>query len=279
MALKNLLVAYNNSASAQNALDVALVMQTKFDTHITGLVAHEHPRAGNQMDGWVPDAIKKTILESEQKTCAAIETAWNKAIEGRCVAAQTHWIQTAGEANATVMAYGRYFDLTLMGQAGKAEEGRPMISQPDLVALQSGRPVMVVPREFDRQPVNDKVVLAWDGRRAAARAMADAVQFLEEVSLVTILTVGNPNPIEQGLQIDVATHLARHGIRTEQEQVKIHRGGNVAVGEAIVEFCEKSRPDVLVMGAYEHSKFREDHFGGVTNTVFKDATIPVFMSH
>ena len=85
MALKNLLVAYNDSASAQNALDVALVMQTKFDTHITGLVAREHPRLGSQMDGWVPDAIKKSILESENQTFDALEAAWTKAVEDRCV--------------------------------------------------------------------------------------------------------------------------------------------------------------------------------------------------
>ena len=279
MALKNLLVAYTNSKSAQNTLDAALVMQAKFDTHITGLVARERPRPGNQMDGWVPEAVKNQILESEKQTCEAIEAAWNKAVEGRCVADKTHWIQTAGDPDATVMTYARYFDMTLMGQAGKAEAGIPMVSQPDLVTLQSGRPVMVVPTNFDRQPVSDKVVLAWDGRRAAARAMADAIQFLEQVSMVTILTVGNPNPGEKDIQVDVATHLSRHGIRSEQDKVKIKKGGNVAVGEAIVEYCEKTRPDVLVMGAYEHSKFREDTFGGVTNTVFKDMTVPVFMSH
>jgi nucleotide-binding universal stress UspA family protein len=231
------------------------------------------------MDGWVPDAIKKTILESEKKTYDAVETAWKKAIEDRCVPEKTHWIQTTGNANATVMTYARYFDMTLMGQAGKASEGLPMVSQPDLVALQSGRPVMVVPRDFDRGPISDKVVLAWDGRRAAARAMADAVHFLEEVSLVTILTVGDLNPVEQGLQTDVATHLSRHGIKTEHVMIESQRRSHEAIGEIIVGYCEQNRPDVLVMGAYEHSKFREDYFGGVTNTVLKDATIPVFMSH
>ena len=279
MALNNLLVAYSNSVSAQNALDVALVMQAKFDTHITGLVARERPRLDNEMDGWVPDAIRKTILESEKATYDAVEAAWNKAIEGRCVPQKTHWIQTAGNANSTVMTYARYFDITLMGQAGMAEDRLPMVSQPDLIALQSGRPVMVVPRNFDRGPVSDKVVLAWDGQRAAARALADAVHFLDEVSLVTILAVGDPNPLEQGLQIDVATHLSRHGIKTEHERIESQRRSHEGIGEAIVDYCERNRPDVLVMGAYEHSKFREDYFGGVTNTVFKDLTIPVFMSH
>ena len=176
MAVRNLLVAYSNSKSAQNALDAALVMQAKFDAHITGLVAREHLQSGNLMDGWVPAAIKKTILESEKETCAAVEASWKKAIDGRCVTEKTHWIQTAGDANATVMTYARYFDITLIGQADKAEEDMPMVSQPDLVALRSGRPVIVVPTDFDRQPVNDKVVLAWDGRRAAARAMADATR-------------------------------------------------------------------------------------------------------
>jgi nucleotide-binding universal stress UspA family protein len=279
MALKNLLVAYNNSASAQKALDVALVMQAKFDTHITGLVAREHPRLGSQMDGWVPDAIKKTILDSEKEAYDAVEATWEKAIEDRCVQEKTHWIQTGGNANATVMTYARYFDMTVMGQAGKAEEGLPMVSQPDLIALQSGRPVLTVPREFDRGPISEKVVLAWDGRRAAARAMADAIHILEKVSLVTILAVGDPNPAEAGLQADVATHLLRHGIETEHVKIESQRRSHEAIGQTIVDYCERNRPDVLVMGAYEHSKFREDYFGGVTNTVFRNSTIPVLLSH
>ncbi len=279
MALKNVLVAYNNSQSAQSALDAALVMQARFDTHLTGLVAHELPRPGYLMDGWVPEAVRQTIVESELATCAAIEAAWNRAVDGRCLENKTHWIQTTGEADATVMTYARYFDLTVMGQAGKSEAEMPLVSHPDLIAMQSGRPVMVVPTEFDRQPVNNRVVLAWDGRRAAARAMADALQFLEEMSLVTILTVGDPELVEHDLQIDVETHLARHGIKTERKNLATRRGGNVAVGEAITEYCDQTRPDVLVMGAYEHSKFREDTFGGVTNTVFEHMTIPVFMSH
>ena len=68
MALKNLLVAYNSGKAAQNTLDVAFVMQEKFDTHITGLVARDHPHLGNEMEGWVPEAVKKTILENEKKT-------------------------------------------------------------------------------------------------------------------------------------------------------------------------------------------------------------------
>ena len=154
-----------------------------------------------------------------------------------------------------------------------------MVSQPDLIALQSGRPVMTVPRDFNRGPISEKVVLAWDGQRAAARALADAMQFLEDMSMVTILSVGDPNPVEQGLRAEVATHLARHGIDTEHVRIESQRRGHEAVGKAIVEYCERVRPDVLVMGAYEHSKFHEDFFGGVTNTVFKEATIPVFLSH
>lgn len=278
MALKNLLVAYNNSQSAQKALDVALVMQSKFDTHITGLVAREHPRLDSQMDGWVPAAVRQSILDSEKAAYAALEAAWNQAVEARCVPEKTHWIQTAGDANATVMTYTRYFDMTIMGQAGPADEGLPMISRPDLVALQSGRPVLTVPEAFDRGPISERVVLAWDGKRAAARALADAMQFLEQVSLVTILSVGDYNPLEEHLKVDIATHLARHRIEAEYVNIASHRS-HQAIGKAIVDYCERTRPDVLVMGAYEHSKFREDYFGGVTNTVFRDATIPVFLSH
>ena len=279
MALKNLLVVYNNTTSAQKALDVALVMQEKFDTHITGIAVREHLRLGGLMDGWVPETIKKSIIENENEAIDAVKAAWKKVVEEKGIREKTHWIRSEGNVNATVMTYARYFDMIIMGQAGKPEEGLPMVSQPDLVALKSGRPVMTIPRDFERGPISGKVVLAWDGCRAAARAMADAMQFLENVSQVTILSVGDINPFVEGLQVDVATHLARHGIDTEYIKIQSQQRSNKAIGETIVDYCERNRPDVLVMGAYEHSKFREDNFGGVTNTVFKDATIPVFLSH
>ena len=125
MALKNLLVAYNNGVAAQNALDVALVMQAKFDTHITGLLATNNQHLGKEMDGWVPGAIKRAIIENEKKIYDYVEAAWKKVTEGRCVQEKTHWIKTSGNTTATVMTYARYFDITLMGQADKDEQGLP----------------------------------------------------------------------------------------------------------------------------------------------------------
>ena len=215
----------------------------------------------------------------KKKLYDSVEQAWKKAIKGRCMQEKTHWINTTGNATETVMTYARYFDLVLMGQTDKDDQGLPMVGQPDLVALKSGSPVMVIPRDFNRGPVNGSVVLAWDGTRAAARAMADAVHFLEEVSVVTVLTVGESTPAQKARQDVVATHLSRHGIDTKLEMITNSKHDKVSIGEVIVNYCEQMRPDVLVMGAYEHSKFREDYFGGVTNTVLKNLTIPVFMSH
>ena len=79
-------------------MDVALVMQAKFDTYITGLASWQRPLTSGLMDGWVPDAIKKTMLETEKETLASVKLAWERAVQKRCIPDKTQWIETAGEA-------------------------------------------------------------------------------------------------------------------------------------------------------------------------------------
>lgn len=140
----------------------------------------------------------------------------------------------------------------------------------------SGRPVVLVPREFDMSTFNEHAVVAWDGKRASSRALADVMEILETKSLVTIITVADGHAEESLPEINVETALQRHGVNTEQ--VYLERNGR-SVGDRILAFLEKAQPRLLVMGAYEHSKFRQSIVGGVTSVVLNKAKVPVIISH
>ena len=154
---------------------------------------------------------------------------------------------------------------------GDADEH--VVLHPDRIALMSGRPVMVIPAGYVREARHERAAVAWDGSRAAGRALFDSLQLLEEDGEVTVLTIeGTDMPRPVGELID---HLGRHDIASRHEALPLSHG----IARTILSYAQQADPCLLVMGAYEHSKFREDFFGGVTARVLKDIRIPVLLSH
>ena len=133
-----------------------------------------------------------------------------------------------------------------------------------------------MPPDYRTARLGDHAAVAWDGKRSAARALADAMLILENKARVTVVTVGArpPAPAPEGR--DLMAHLARHG--TPAEALHVAPEGRT-VGRALLDACAGIGAGLLVMGAYEHSKFGEDLIGGVTNEVMRRAPIPVLMAH
>lgn len=275
MAIKNLLIAYSGSDSSDAALDAALFMRDKYDAHLTGLSAHNFAPVNPNVGSWIPEDVRDGIKKAQARATKDIEARFKKRIASSAAADKIHWIAKPSDSITSVGTYARLFDLTVIGRFDAMhEEGDDL--QPDIIAMVSGRPVLLVPREFDVATFTEHAVLAWDGKRAAARAVADAMQILKTKSLVTVLTVADKTSEEQLPEINVETALQRHGVKTEH--VNLQRKGKT-VGYRIVEFIHQRKPGLLVMGAYEHSKFRQAIVGGVTSKVLKKVKVPVLISH
>jgi nucleotide-binding universal stress UspA family protein len=163
--------------------------------------------------------------------------------------------------------------MLVIGQDAAESVDEHVLIHPDRIALLSGRPVLIVPRGHDPNAKHAHSVIAWDGSRAAARALSDSLGLLEAEGQVTVLTIGDdstPRPISEVMQ-----HLGRHGIRADHDHIAADPG----LARALLAYCREKRPGLLVMGAYEHSKFREDFLGGVTARVLRNARLPVLLSH
>jgi nucleotide-binding universal stress UspA family protein len=150
---------------------------------------------------------------------------------------------------------------------------------PEQVVLASGRPVLVVPHDWAPGPLGDRVLLAWDASRAAARALSDAVPILERAESVLVVSA-TPKSIWLGLVelpgADMALHLARHQIEVEVQTVDTD---GMETGDALLSFAADRGCDLLVMGAYAHSRVRELVLGGATRTILNSMTLPVLMAH
>ena len=145
------------------------------------------------------------------------------------------------------------------------------------MVLAAGRPALVIPYIGAGETLGERVLVAWDGGREAARAVNDALPLLERAASVGVLVI-NPSRGGHGEQpgADIALHLARHGISVDAEHLEAR---DISTGNALLSRLADQNIDVLVMGAYGHSRLREMVLGGVTRQVFQSMTVPVLMSH
>ncbi len=168
--------------------------------------------------------------------------------------------------------FARSFDLIVTGVHSHAENEEHLSANPDLIALRSGRPVLVIPDGYSSDNLAEHALVAWDGKRSSARAIGDAMPTLEEKAKVTVLTVGsNKAPGTDTL----LRNLGRHGI--DAGFLLKPRQGSIA--STILSAADEISAKLVVMGAFEHSKFSHDVFGGVTTDVIQKSDIPVLLSH
>jgi nucleotide-binding universal stress UspA family protein len=143
----------------------------------------------------------------------------------------------------------------------------------------SGRPVLVFRGEaqnFTRGAL-EEVAVAWDGGRAAARAVAEALPILRRAKSVRLLTIAGEKPdLPRCGADDVLRHLQSHGIEAVADRVA---GAGRPIGETLGGYLDDRRPDLLVMGGYGHSRLREFILGGATEFAVQTAPVPIFLSH
>jgi nucleotide-binding universal stress UspA family protein len=219
-------------------------------------------------------------VEEERKSrgfcTATLETFTSKAREAGVLGEAIH-------AKADLYAVGEYVagrsrtrDLCIVPVASQSDGQRSVV---EAVAFGSGRPVLTFsPGVADLSPNGlGTVVLAWDGSRTAARAMADAMPVMRMAREVKVLTVTNDKTsARSGLGKDVVRHLGTHGVSAVAEDVD---RGERPIGLVFADYIAANRPDLFVMGAYGHSRAREFILGGATEHMLDHPMVPLLLSH
>lgn len=169
----------------------------------------------------------------------------------------------------------RLHDLTVTGVDERGLLSEHAIAE--YVLFQSGLPVIVVPADHAAPFSCDKVVVAWDYSRTAARALADAMPFLRKATEVNLVAFGDDKEMDSSLtRDDVLTALKHRGIQARYEQAE---RGDLDIAAAINAFAASAEADLLVMGGYGHSRFREFVLGGATRVVLQTPALPTLLSH
>jgi nucleotide-binding universal stress UspA family protein len=183
------------------------------------------------------------------------------------------------EPEAGLCLQARYSDLVVVGQADPEESTSRVIADlPEFVVLNCARPVLIVPYAGKFETVGSNVLVAWDGSMEATRAVTNAIPLLKHAKNVAVVLFNTSKRSDvHGEQpgADIALFLARHDIKVEVLQQRT----NIDIGNALLSLTVDHSSDMIVMGCYGHTRFREVLLGGVTMTILKTMTVPVMMSH
>lgn len=278
MGYKTIVVHLDAGKHRSQRLEVAFEQAAKFDAHLVGLYAPGPP--------FIPSSALAEVgplaLELDARNRKAAEQAAQEAfreVSARHPAVKCEWRASNGDAVAAACLSARYADLVIAAQPQSGETGgTPAGFAADLV-LSAGRPVLFVPYAGRFPSVGKRVLVAWNTSPEAARALRDALPILTRAGWVEV-TAFDPEALDahhgEVPCADIGLFLARHGIKVSVSQ---QAGTDLDVGLQLLSRAADCAADLIVMGAYGHSRLREWILGGVTRTLLESMTVPVLMSH
>ncbi len=275
MPLKDILVYVDGSRETPATVAAACSLTRDHDAHLTGLAVDRPPEIPGYATIEIPPSALEIIQSQRKETAAKAREVFEKAVAAAGLTSRSRWSLAKGMPLESLSLRSRYADLVIVSQGNpEAQHGSSEDMVDDLI-LVSGRPVLVIPYIGAPDRFGKKVLVAWNASREAARAVADAMPILESADSVEVFAV-EPNGIGDAPGADIAEHLARHGIKATANRTA---GLDIDVGDVLLNQIADSGADLMVMGAYGHSRMRELVLGGATRHMLQHMTVPVLLSH
>jgi nucleotide-binding universal stress UspA family protein len=275
MAYKTILVHLNDERRVAGLIDAANSIGQRFEAHIVAIyVMPPIPAYG-------PTAFGAGYIEAGLRTfrneADRVRKAFEDASRGRPVTSEWHLVEPGERTVADcVVQWGRCSDLIIVGQRDRSFDFSSVLDVPERLIIESGRPVLVVPNAGRFPTIGDRITVAWNMGREASRAAFDALPLLTQAERVRVVSA-SPKRGDRDLPgAELAQTLARHGVKCEVAPLDT---AGIGIGDALLSGLSDDSADLLVMGAWGHSRMRELVFGGVTRHILEHMTVPVLMSH
>lgn len=277
MSIKTIAVWLDPKRSAPT--DAAIRLAQAFGAHLTALNHIDLVRLPPYIRAHLGEEIAREQLKRAEEAADAAGAGF-EAIARREGLASVEVRRLGGDPVVGLATSARYADLVVIGQVDpETADGPEERDFPDHAILAAGRPTLMIPYAGTFGTLGEHIVVAWSATRESTRAVTDALPLLMRAKKVTVI-VGDAIPGFGGHGAmpgaDIALYLARHGIKVEVSQEKT---AGIDVGSLLLSRISDLGADLLVMGAYGHSRLRELVLGGVTRTILNEMTVPVLMSH
>jgi len=274
---KDVVVNISGRGPRDFAAEYATSIAATFGAHVAGISFLYEPVIPDGTLGGIPVDLIELQREENSKVANEAVSRFEAGVKKAGISAETRILDATFGGAATLFAQiARRFDLAVVGQAQR-EGGASDELMVEGALFESGRPLVVVPYIQKRGLTLERVLACWDGGRTAARAIGDAMPFLERAKAVDIVIVAEER--KGGDEINGANmgaHLARHGVTANVKRIA---KGDLAIEDVLLSYAADSGADFMVMGGYGHSRLREFILGGVTRGILASMTVPVMMSH
>ena len=269
--IKDVILNLERNKSRDSVRDYAITVARTFDAHLAGVAFADG--ANIPVFSHPPAVIADILAKNEEAARSAIER-FEAAVKGSLLSVEHRLVR---KLPPSFSAMARRYDLSVVMQSDD-ENGVNNDILIEATLFESGRPVIVVPYIQKEGLKLDRIVCCWDGSRAAARAINDALPLLQKARAVELFIVANEKTgNEREIRgVEIGSHLARHGIKVE---VEILPAADIDVANVILSRVADCSASMIVMGGYGHSRFREFILGGATRGVLTTMTVPVFISH
>jgi nucleotide-binding universal stress UspA family protein len=274
--IKDIVVPLAGTADDEPRLVWAEAVAASFDGHVTGLQIHPMPEVIAITDPTGSAFLQSLLAESDAAARALAATLGERlrrlAVRNSLRRLDVYQANAGSEVAAAARTADVFVDVLPYADAVATA------AVDETVMFTSGRACLFVPRGKAPPAALDTVLVGWKSTREAAHALAEAMPLLAKAREVIVALVEEAGASEQYGEeagVDVGTYLSRHGITVEIRRID----GWTSVGEALVNEAARTGSDLLVMGAYGHSRLREYVLGGATRHVLGTAGIPVLVAH
>lgn len=287
MLIKNILVPIDGTETSRTALDTAFILGRDLAGHIDVLSVTGDPRdavplLGEGMSAAIIEEMIQLAETESSERAARAEALFEDACNRYGMARQdappdtgkgtAALVQRIGREDELAVEKGRLADLIVVSRPTDDTEASLTMTI-NAAIFETGRPVLVAPPKSP-DIIGKKIAISWNGSAEASRAVAAAMPLITRSEGVIILTAEN-DKTSSNVAPELATYFAWHGV---DAQTRTLPGGS-QVGEVLLEDCKVTGVDLLVMGAYTHSRMRQLILGGVTRHVLGNAELPVLMAH
>ena len=279
MGFKDLLVHVDHGQGNASRVALALDLAERFAAHLTGVYIIPRwpipPYAGLNID----PGVLESQLDAAQERAELAKAAFLAQVAASGFTGNVEWRALEGEPGPLLTQSARYADLTIVGQSDPDDAASADFQLAEKVIMESGRPVLLVPYIGVPNTSGKRALVAWNASRESVRAVNDALPLLRIAEHVDVIAC-NPDGNDAGgggfVGADISLHLARHGVNAEAQHLK---SDDVQVGDLLLSRAADLGADLIVMGGYGHSRWRELVLGGATRHILKHMTVPVLMSH
>lgn len=277
MRLKSILVCIDDSQACKARIQTGLQLAKQREATLIGLYVINAPVFPVFAAAYPDNEISGPLIEAQ------IKSAGDRAARAQAIfesltqdtGVNVEWMCEEGDFIHHLSLKARYVDLILIGQADPEDVTVFDSNQLERAVLEPGRPVLVTPKEAVPS-IGRHVMLAWNGKREAMRAASDALGFFEQAERVTVCIANPPDSEEDTAASDIERYFKYHEIDISLETLAEKHKESSPI---LLDYADTHDVDLIVMGAYGHSRFREMMLGSMTRHMLSHSHTSIFLTH